>query len=296
MSQISPPVRILLVGCVVFLAAWMTVLKPKDAATPEPTNAVPRVAAGGERPAPRSARPSSPPTTPPRPRPRPTPATATSRRPRPKTESAPAAAKQAGRHLRRPPQTGEVAKAGLPIAGRQGRRRAQGPRPALLEPEGRRRPRRPPRAAHRRQPSPQGRRRPRRRRQEHLPLRAGHPWRQRRAVPERGRGRPRPPGHRARGLQRPRGDRPGRLRRAAHQVTLPAVPPPDEGPLRRAFVVLGRGQAAGRPVADLAGAAHRLHRVFEPWTVVSSGAIGRRALSATATVAIDTCPAPRHSV
>jgi len=49
MSQISPPVRILLVGCVLFLAAWMTILKPKDAATPEPTNAVPRVAAGGEK-------------------------------------------------------------------------------------------------------------------------------------------------------------------------------------------------------------------------------------------------------
>jgi hypothetical protein len=50
MSQISPPVRILLVGCVLFLAAWMTVLKPKDAATPpQPTTATPRVAAGGEQ-------------------------------------------------------------------------------------------------------------------------------------------------------------------------------------------------------------------------------------------------------
>src|SRR3954468_24315936 len=53
MSQISPPIRILLVGCVVFLAAWMTVLKPKDkapAATPvAAAPATPRVAAGGEK-------------------------------------------------------------------------------------------------------------------------------------------------------------------------------------------------------------------------------------------------------
>jgi len=50
MSQISPPVRILLVGCVLFLAAWMTVLKPKGAETPaQPTAATPRVAAGGEQ-------------------------------------------------------------------------------------------------------------------------------------------------------------------------------------------------------------------------------------------------------
>jgi hypothetical protein len=31
-SQISPPIRILLIGAVVFLAAWFTVLKPKDGA------------------------------------------------------------------------------------------------------------------------------------------------------------------------------------------------------------------------------------------------------------------------
>src|SRR5215212_2443649 len=52
MSQISPPVRILLVGCVLFLAAWMTVLKPKPAADPAPTAAAPtapRVQAGGEK-------------------------------------------------------------------------------------------------------------------------------------------------------------------------------------------------------------------------------------------------------
>jgi hypothetical protein len=51
MSQISPPVRILLVGCVLFLAAWMTVLKPKspEAPAPAPTAATPRVEAGGEQ-------------------------------------------------------------------------------------------------------------------------------------------------------------------------------------------------------------------------------------------------------
>jgi hypothetical protein len=52
MSQISPPIRILLVGCVLFLAAWMTVLKPKgEAPAPAPAAApaTPRVAAGGEK-------------------------------------------------------------------------------------------------------------------------------------------------------------------------------------------------------------------------------------------------------
>ena len=41
MSQISPPVRILLVGAIVFLAAWFTVLRPKSATTapPAPTPA-----------------------------------------------------------------------------------------------------------------------------------------------------------------------------------------------------------------------------------------------------------------
>lgn len=49
MSQISPPLRILLVGCVVFLAAWMTVLKPGgDAAAPAPAPAAaPAADAGG---------------------------------------------------------------------------------------------------------------------------------------------------------------------------------------------------------------------------------------------------------
>jgi hypothetical protein len=35
-SQISPPVRIVLIGAVVFLAAWFTVLRPKSAATVTP--------------------------------------------------------------------------------------------------------------------------------------------------------------------------------------------------------------------------------------------------------------------
>jgi hypothetical protein len=35
-SQISPPVRILLVGAIVFLAAWFTVLRPKSASTVAP--------------------------------------------------------------------------------------------------------------------------------------------------------------------------------------------------------------------------------------------------------------------
>jgi hypothetical protein len=35
-SQISPPVRILLVGAIVFLAAWFTVLRPKSASTAAP--------------------------------------------------------------------------------------------------------------------------------------------------------------------------------------------------------------------------------------------------------------------
>src|SRR4051794_18761522 len=53
MSQISPPIRILLVGSVLFIAAWMTILKPKDSApAPAPAAAAPatpRVAAGGEK-------------------------------------------------------------------------------------------------------------------------------------------------------------------------------------------------------------------------------------------------------
>ena len=36
MSQISPPVRIVLVGAIVFLAAWFTVLRPKSASTVAP--------------------------------------------------------------------------------------------------------------------------------------------------------------------------------------------------------------------------------------------------------------------
>lgn len=49
MSQISPPIRILLVGAVVFLAAWMTVLKPKsEDVVPTPAAAVaPPTAASG---------------------------------------------------------------------------------------------------------------------------------------------------------------------------------------------------------------------------------------------------------
>jgi hypothetical protein len=50
MSQISPPLRILLIGCVVFLAAWMTVLKPGggDTSAPAaPAAAAPASQAGG---------------------------------------------------------------------------------------------------------------------------------------------------------------------------------------------------------------------------------------------------------
>jgi hypothetical protein len=48
MSQISPPLRILLIGCVLFLAAWMTVLKPGGATAPAPAPApAPAVNAGG---------------------------------------------------------------------------------------------------------------------------------------------------------------------------------------------------------------------------------------------------------
>ena len=36
-SQISPPVRILLIGAVVFLAAWFTLLRPKSETVPPPT-------------------------------------------------------------------------------------------------------------------------------------------------------------------------------------------------------------------------------------------------------------------
>lgn len=41
MSQVSPPIRILLIGAVVFMAAWMTVLKPKteEEAPPAATTA-----------------------------------------------------------------------------------------------------------------------------------------------------------------------------------------------------------------------------------------------------------------
>jgi hypothetical protein len=54
MSQISPPIRILLVCAVAFMAAWMLFLRPKDdagapaAATPSPAATQP-VAAGGEK-------------------------------------------------------------------------------------------------------------------------------------------------------------------------------------------------------------------------------------------------------
>ena len=50
MSQISPPLRILLIGCVLFLAAWMTVLKPGGATAPAPAPApatAPAADAGG---------------------------------------------------------------------------------------------------------------------------------------------------------------------------------------------------------------------------------------------------------
>ena len=54
MSQISPPIRILLVCAVAFMAAWMLFLRPKDdagtpaAATPSPAANRP-VEAGGEK-------------------------------------------------------------------------------------------------------------------------------------------------------------------------------------------------------------------------------------------------------
>src|SRR5215208_3570222 len=55
MSQISPPIRILLVCAVAFLAAWMLFLRPStDAGTPAAdapptTQATPPVEAGGEK-------------------------------------------------------------------------------------------------------------------------------------------------------------------------------------------------------------------------------------------------------
>jgi hypothetical protein len=55
MSQISPPIRILLVCAVAFMAAWMLFLRPSsDAGTPTaeepvPTAAAPPAAAGGEK-------------------------------------------------------------------------------------------------------------------------------------------------------------------------------------------------------------------------------------------------------
>jgi hypothetical protein len=55
MSQISPPLRILLIGSVLFLAAWMMFLRPKDSAT---TPAAPAVTATAT-PAPAASRPSS---------------------------------------------------------------------------------------------------------------------------------------------------------------------------------------------------------------------------------------------
>jgi hypothetical protein len=51
MSQISPPIRILLVCAVAFMAAWMLFLRPKsDADTPAASNPAPATApvdAGG---------------------------------------------------------------------------------------------------------------------------------------------------------------------------------------------------------------------------------------------------------
>jgi hypothetical protein len=55
MSQISPPIRILLVSAVAFMAAWMLFLRPKDDAgapapsTPAPTASSRPVDAGGEK-------------------------------------------------------------------------------------------------------------------------------------------------------------------------------------------------------------------------------------------------------
>ena len=50
MSQISPPLRILLVGSILFLAVWMVALKPGGATAPPPPApaAAPATAAGGE--------------------------------------------------------------------------------------------------------------------------------------------------------------------------------------------------------------------------------------------------------
>lgn len=47
MSQISPPIRILLVGAVLMLAAWFTILKPKDEAAVAPP-AVPAATVSGQ--------------------------------------------------------------------------------------------------------------------------------------------------------------------------------------------------------------------------------------------------------
>ena len=53
MSQVSPPIRILLVCAVAFLAAWMLFLRPKDdagaPAAATTTTTTPPVAAGGEK-------------------------------------------------------------------------------------------------------------------------------------------------------------------------------------------------------------------------------------------------------
>ena len=55
MSQISPPIRILLVCAVAFMAAWMLFLRPKTdsgvpaASTPATTATTPPVEAGGDQ-------------------------------------------------------------------------------------------------------------------------------------------------------------------------------------------------------------------------------------------------------
>lgn len=50
MSQVSPPIRILLVGAVVFLAAWFTILKPKDPIEPVAAPVAPVTGAPASKP------------------------------------------------------------------------------------------------------------------------------------------------------------------------------------------------------------------------------------------------------
>ena len=149
MSQISPPIRILLVSAVAFMAAWMLFLRPKDDAgapapsTPTPTASRDPWMRAGTRPPASPARPSRRPTRRPLPRtPRPSSSPAVparpppSRRPRPRPPPPRPRRRRRSRAPSRAPSPSRTPRL-RPAAPRAPRARStEGRRAALLVPEG----------------------------------------------------------------------------------------------------------------------------------------------------------------